>query len=674
MGEIIKKLEGHLKHPDLTSYTFEERKLLGKLLLLKAEKKLAQKLFQEAFGIFLEIKKMGEKYFSLLYKTGQLLAQFKENVSFLKLACSFFELALEAHPGSFNAWHALAMTKVQLGICIHEEIFFIEALEVFKKVEVLLKNRDQKTQCSFYRHRGICFYFLGLLTEEPLEFSRSLHEYDKAYILGQNSPSFWNDYGNSCVELSILINDLNLLDKAIGAFWKCTKDPFLGPCGWQNLAYSYHTLYQKTALDAHFTASDTCYKKAVSLNQDHFYLWLRWAVLFSSKGREEESIYFLKCAEDKFKIADTINPDSAQILLNFAENDLYLGRLLNNEVPLKNAIRRVQRSLLLRKENPKAWFFLASAFFELGALKKAPKYLERAILKFKKALLLDPKNPSFWKGIASSKIEIFYILLDSKKNATRFLEEGLKIFSYLEGVLIDPSVEFILEWTDALIVDYETFHNISSLKEAQKKQEKYLKKTSFSSSIEFLLSYGYSLELLFEEYNNADYLYDAIASYEKALRVDCHCLEAYISLGQVLLMIGYAESCIKTFQKALENFQKALSIDSSLSECWAGCGVCLLEIGIYYEGSQATKKAFYYLFESERCLLQAENYNDTTVYFSLACLYAKLLEEDKALKYLNITLSKDLGLSLNEIINHPHLEYLRDKSKFWSLIKEIYGY
>ncbi len=462
------------------------------------------------------------------------------------------------------------------------------------------------------------------------------------------------------------------------------------------------------------------YKKALEIKPDYHEALFNWGTdlgILADKKEGEEAEELYRLAFEKYEKALEIKPDDHEALFNWGA---YLGKLAEKkegeeaEELFRLAFEKYEKALEIKPDDHQALYNWGTALGKLTKKKEAEEAEELfrlAFKKYKKALEIKPDDHealSNWgtglgnlaeKKEGEEAEELFRLAFKKYKKALEIKpddHQALDNWGTYLGILADKKEGEEAEelfrlafekYEKALEIkpdDHQALYNwgtylgiLADKKEGEEAEElfrlafeKYEKAFEIKpDDHEALYNWGTDLGKLAEkkEDEEAEELYRlAFEKYEKALEIKPDDHEALFNWGTDLGKLAEkkeGEEAEELFRLAFEKFRKALEIKPNKHEALGNWGIILLRLAKIKESAAAdilleeAKDKFEKVYE-----LIGQCYN-------LACLYSTKNEKEKALDYLEISLtSKEVSSDFVE--NDEDWKSLKDDEDFIKIINK----
>jgi tetratricopeptide (TPR) repeat protein len=651
--------------------TIEERELLALLSVMQGEKQLlegshrALESFKKANTILPENPK-------LLYRQALAFALQHHNMYCLRASCKIFEEVLRIEPNFFDAWYGWGNVLVMLGALFSEGAALQEALGKFQHAVLLSEHVKLERLANFYRDWGVCWYYLGRASGEPLEFCSSIKMFRCAEAYGLNKSEFWNDYGNSLVELSCLTCKHALLLEAVEIYWKAIRITPEYNEGWINLANTLLAVYQLHPHEAYFTLAAESFDQAVKFEPQNPALWLKWGKLCLLRGKFAKDLEKIQESCKKFEIADSYEPNHSTILRAWGEALTILGSWTENFYTLQSAREKIQRGLEIQPDHPLNWSLSGRCLLELGIYFQDEKLIHQAIEKFQHALKLDPKDYTIWheEGLA-------YLSLSKFSEEVKWLEESAACLTKAAEFGAVSFPPFWNDWGVAFMKLSQVTDEKQHILAAINKFEQAIRLATASNpeervDIECLYNYGCALDFLGDHENDAQYYEKAIQVLHRVLEVEPTYALAHYNLGTAYSHLGEQVNDLDCYYEACRHFEIYLNqCDSEDDHAWCEWGITLLNITQLVKDPVRLTYTQKLYVEAESKFLYALALGNTFALYHLGCLFSLMGNYVAAVHYLEQAKSHNVLPGIDELVHDEWLEGLRQTKAFQNFLSHI---
>lgn len=620
---------------EIDSLDFNQREILSKLFIklgsnqLKVSDPSVLKNFEHAI-------KISPNNYSIYYLQGLAYAKFSSNLQCLILAEKCFKQALEIKPKSFDAANAIGLVLVQRGLILEETPFFQDAITQFEIAETLIDNDEKKAE--FFWNFGSCWFYLGKLSGEAMDFRYALDKYRQASHHGIQHASFWNGYGDAVIEMAFLVGKKEYFFEAIDLYQNAinlSEEQFQGHF---NIACAYQCVFEITVDVDYFEQANESFEKAARIQvegeQQFAALWLKWGQLLATFGKFKRETSYLELSIEKFIEADKIEPNHPGILSRWGEAEMLLGANTDQIHYLRQSEEKLVRSLSVNPDAPEIWYLYGICLNELGRYFTDENYYRLAIQKFQYGLSLTQSDPLLWYGLAMSHFALGDMLDDQQ-----IIEKSVRYCSQVLEFGGQMFLQFWNDWAVALMRLSEMTLNQDYIDLAIEKFEEILRRQGEDVEgeeidLEWLYNYGCALDMRGDFTDDENSYEKAVQILSNVVKLDPDYTNARYNLALALSHLGESVSDVECLQKASEHFQILLSEDSEDEIAWNDWGLCLLHLGeLVYESCRPEQSRAIYE-QAENKFFHAVSLGCLPSFYNLACLYALMDNFKAAMHYM----------------------------------------
>lgn len=648
----------------------DDKALLALLFVKQGEAQLRED-YKKALESFEIASNISQNDPMILFSQGETLAFWISNETYLEEACKIFQRVVNALPTFFDGWCCWAVTLMRLGLLRDETTYYQDAHHKF--VEALAVGADQPPDvlAQFYWQWGVCWFGLGNLSGEAVDFRASIEKYQKAAACGLDDPHFWSDYGHSLIDLGCLVGRQELFLEAIDCYKKTVgMDPRYFDA-WLNLGCAYHKLFIMTNQEEHYRSASLSFQKASELESDSPVLWLRWAQVNTLAGKITRDVEKLRLAIHYYEKADHCHPNEAQILLGWGETLLLWGTHLEDLNLLKQAEEKFSRTIDLIPDNVEVWYLYGSCLNELGRYFGEEQYYYKAIEKFHQGLSLNRNDPLLWYGLA-----LAHYAIGDQRHDEVMVEKAVRYCTRVIEFGGHGMPQFWNDWGVALMKLGEMTNNPTHIEAALDKFEHALSEYHDDPSgagvdPEWLYNYGCALDFLGDFNEDPNYYEKAIQVLEKVLEIEPGYVHARYNLALSLSHLAELTADVECFQKSLEHFQVLVSNDREDEMGWNDWGLTLLNYAQLINDMARPEEGQKIYEMAEGKLLHAVALGSTQAFYTLACLYSLTGNYPSAMHYLERAKEANNLPPLEDVMHDEWLDGLRRTQAFRNFITQL---
>ncbi len=418
------------------------------------------------------------------------------------------------------------------------------------------------------------------------------------------------------------------------------------------------------------------YEKALKIKPDMIEALNNWGVLLEEIGKNKEGIEtndLYEQAFEKFKKATEIKPNYHQAFFNWGISLANFAKTKESkeaDVLYKQAFEKFQIAIEIKPNYHQAfynWGTYLGVLAKTKEEKEADVLYKRAFEKFQKAIEIKPdfyEAYCNWGTILGNQAK-------TKEGKEAMILYRLAIDKYEEALKTNPNINVIVyDWGNYLVA----LANRTEGKEAEKLYylafEKYTEAIRINPyDYEVLNNWGNSLGNLAKtkEGKEAETFYNqAFEKYQKAIDIKPDFYEAYYNWGTNLINFAQTKEgkeANELYREAFIKYTEALKIKPDDYEVLENWGCYLVVLAKTKEGKEADD-LFEQAFEKYQKAIELGG-----SCYNLSCLYAFKKLKNEALKYLDISLSKN-EIPISVVLkDEDWKEYLEDE-EFLKLIEK----
>lgn len=643
-----------------------QQKKEAALLLVKRGEALLFKENLLAFELFETALKIYDAGPEVYYNQGMAFLKFgqqKKKEKAFSHAQKNFKKALEFNPQDFYFQWRAAIATTEIGSLKNDSNLLNEAKNRFFQAKELCPP-SKKGEFNWDLAR--LWMAVAESSGEACDFRMAIQSFSEAKENGQISNGlFWQDFGNACFKLSLLLNDDSIYLQAIDHFKKAIEtDPSLTE-SFFSIACAYKELYLTTFNPRYFQEADLAFQKVTSLIDNDWETWLEWAELLKEEGKLKEEPKKLKSAIEKCVKAQNINQKHPLAICYWVESLAILGALESRLDYINEAESKVVKALDYHEEVPELWLAFGICMLAYSDYYEDPIYDDLAMEKFQTGLSINRMNGKLWHemGIAHFRLANFCDDKELYEKADKFFKKALALKPK------DPAL--IFDYANNLLCLGEKNQNIELLKQASLLFENLLssQKETLLNLPKWLFCHGKCLAALgnFLSEKEDSYYLQAIETFYNVLLIDPDFPNIHYYLGYYFAAMGNLKGEIKYYNRALSYFQSAVKQDEENDIAFLEWGLTLTSIALISEEENAAQ---YYHMAEEKLLLAGQLGNQEACY-NIGCLYSLTGRYEEAVQFLEK--SKELGTlpPVEEMMDDEWLENLKNFPKFCEFISSL---
>lgn len=680
--EILKKFENILDTNDFTQlipYTEpaswnqmsdDERELLALLFIKQGQQQLRQG-DSKVLESFDRASKLAPHSPLIFFQQAIAFASEEHNIHCLVAASKALEKTLELDPSLVQAWYGWGNVLLNIGVFYDDPSYFYQTNEKFAEVERLSQAGSTPLPDEFYWHWGLCWYKIGKISGEAVDFITALEKLRLAVPTELSKGQFCNDFGNVLIEIAFLFDRNELFTEAV-EYYKAGANQFPDHYeGWMNLACTYQRLHNIHQTEEYFHEADLCFEKAVSINPNDYNSWLHWGELFANAGKFDSDIERIYASFDKFERANLCDPNNPTALARWGEAQMLAASYSENFDLFREAEIKISTALEANPEAPALWYLYGTCLYELGRYFGDIEYFIRATEKFKHGLTLNDSQVLLHHGLA-----LTYTAIGETTAQSSMYEDAIRHFTIINELNQKVPSSLWNDWGVALMKLGELVHDKKYIESAAEKFERAVTNASNSSladdvEIEWLYNYGCALDFLGDFHEEPSYYERAVQVLSQVLQIDPQYTHARYNLALALSHLGELNSDVDCFHKAIDLFEVLLQNDGEDEMAWNDWGVTLLNLAFLTSDVSDPESCQKIYEDAERKLLHAVALGNVQAFYNLACLYALSNNTSAAMHYLEKGEHCHALPPIENIMHDEWLENLRHLQSFRLFISRL---
>lgn len=650
----------------------DERFLLSELLNLQGDKELAEGK-AKCVHTFKKAAEIVNHSPSILFKQAMIFAKYSENFSCLNAAHQIFIQVLGKEPEWVEALYADTLVILRMGVFDGDPGYFFEANEQFKKIASLLPKRHEEFNLGeFYWKWARCLTIIARVAGEPHDFSQAIEKFQLAAENGINEAVFYNDYGDAYAELGNLLENRDHFITALIYFEKALEAGTDNFRSFYNKATCLEKLYDfSPSIDLYHQANQ-CFQEASAINDNHPYLWYKWAQLVIDHAKFSRDLSQLEDGLEKIKTASFLDPEEPLFLKYWAEGLLFLGVQQENLEQICQAKEKIEKCCERMPKFADCWYLLGSCLNELGDYFEDESYYLMAMEKLRYGLSLNDKHPLLLYGMAlahfsyGEKVDDLYHVDQALHFCSRAFDCGEELFP-----------QFWNDWGIFLMKYGEMNQDPQFMLQALEKFERILKPYSDEMplhrvQVEWVYNYGCAFDILGELSESEEYFEKAISIFLQLVELDPVNIRSRYSLALAYLHLAELVSSVEIYEKAIEHFEFLVEASHEDEAICIDYALALIGLGhLCVDDHQGVEDYYHYFQKAESLLFQAIGLGHLQANYHLAGLYALTGHESQALYYLEKAKYARALPPLEEILDDNWLEKIKDTPSFRKFLADV---
>lgn len=622
--------------------------------LTKGEYFLLQGHFTDGSEIFEEIEALIEDSLPHFhYRMG--LAYFEygnEDDEALLIASRKFKMTHEIDPLDIDTLHAWGNTLVQLGETREEHHYIVSAKEKYEKALGLGRESSE-----LYWDYGVCWYHLGVQSEEAIDLQKSLQAYERAIELGDHFPlEFWVDFGATALLLATKVRDPSLIVKAVNGFKHAVSLDENSFDSWCCLAEALEMLHDHTHDEDHFSQANECFAKAAKLSPQDGDHWFQWAKFLLKSAKQARDVKRLRLCLEKCHHAYACDSENGQTLAIWAEGLALLGQLTEQLDLIYEAENKIAEAIELDENDPEIWYSLGMCFHSFGAYFNDHDYYYQAIEKFQTGLSIDRSLDHLWQAMGNTYaiVGVLEDNLDVVVQSLKFYEKAIAFSS-----------------TSAQHVDYaRTLSKLGELTHDQKWLEQALyhfeialgkQRNAVYLHPEWLFAYASTIDMLGDFHDDDKYYTRAIEIFSHVLMVDPDFPQVHHRLAQSFCHLGELIYDVDQFYRAIHHLRLALKHDEDNDHIILDWGIALINIAHH---TPVLTDVDQLMDDAKQKLTLAAKLGNIQAYYYLSCVHSIMRQYDQSIYFLMKADHFHALPPAEELLNDEWLDGLRCTSEF----------
>jgi len=644
------------------------------------DKKVGESFFRQGELRLLHGDSSGLQFFDLAlqldpnnpklhYDQGLALLEFgneKGREKILLLAAKRFKTAVKLHPAYCEGWHGWGNTLFLLGKITGQHHYFLEAEAKYKTAISLAKGQPADTLADLHWSYGTIWHLISEKSNEPSDMLTALHAFQKAHHFQEEmSVEFWHNYGDTCLNLALHINDVRYFNQGIHCFKNAVSLQISSSESWQHLAKALSALYSFTHDEDHFVQANECYTTAAQLNSKNASLWFEWASLLNTSGKLIQDPKRLRSALEKCHRAYDLNPQDALNIGVWAEAMALLGLLTDKISYIHDGYNKIiELSSTSLQKHPQLFYSHGFVFLCFGKYFHDLDYFYQAIEKFQEGLSINRTQHKLWHALGytyTCAAELEYEDEHIFDKAHRFYQKALS----LHGNSL-----YYFDYGYSLLMCAEQFDSKKAFEMAITNFELALslQKDAIYLHPDWLLYYGITLDHLagFEE--DSDLYTKSLEVLHHVLTIDPEHPKIHYHLALAYSHFADISPEKSLYQKAFYHYRLGYKRNEENDQILLDWAITLAAFGDHLHTEQESLSFFR---EAEFKMTQAAKLGNVHAYYHLGCLYALLNHQDKALYFIQKAYDFDALPPIEDLVEDDWLENLKTNPTFQRLLTHL---
>lgn len=585
----------------------------------------------------------------------------------LAKACSCFEAVTSRNPKHSFAWWGWAVAKTHKAL-LASDVEELEQSELNFSAVNSQYLRSKRQRQSFYWDWGFKWFRLAQLSGEAIDFRRAVQKFELAQEVGLEDPAFLIDYGQALLELSELVSDRQLVEKALGRFIRVVQLDEKSYVGWGGVARTLDSIFDLTGDEDALRRACQAYEAASMLASGAPDPLFARAFLLLRAGEELDRVELVKEAlegleslqgRERFESTGLSLVVKGLILLGSMEERLdclYKAQELAKEslkgrstdsalrclygdalcaqghyfgdlAPFRQATEQYARALAADPGHVGAHLGMAQASYALGAARQEPAFLEKAARHLKRATELDSQCADAWSTWALVLLK-WSEITDQREEAVQAIGHLQRALSLTGGIADTPDLELLFNYGCAL--DY--LGGFGEDEEPHRQAVEVLTRVINEKSGESLTHFHLALAWF-------------------------HIAELTADLDE--------------YRQAMENFELAASLDPEEDLVWDEWGCALLHLAQIVADPSHPERAQSLRLSAEEKFRRAAILGRAEAYYHMAWVYCLAGDNEQALEALRRAHTRGALPSIEQLLHDEWLAELREQPEFAAFVASL---
>lgn len=559
---------------------------------------------------------------------------------------------------------ALAHMIVDSTITAKDISLHQKASDHFKRADDLLALEGKSLPPESLWKWGVCDFYFGKFSEEPLDLKNAFLKFKKAYEKDLRASGFMVDYGSLLLELGTMTRNKELFLQSVEILKQSLETHGDNPQGWLRLALAYKVLYVWTQDFAFFEKADHSFVAAARLMDDNVLLWVNWGDLLAKEGFGVRDTQLLNLGIEKLERAHSLDPRNTQIKLRIADATMHLGVLEDDFESLKQALGMIREVEPQELNNVQFLSLYGECLVQLGRYFGDSSYYYEGIKKIEEGLKLQNDNPTLWHVLGMA-----YMALGDLDSDIKSYDQAAKFIS--QAIRCAPALipEWLNEQGVALMKMGENTQDPHLIRSAMDKFElavnTFQKAGGGHPDPEWIYNFGVALDYLGEFEGDPRH-------YERSIAVLGRLLEQYpnfyhikYNLAQALFHLGDVVGEIEPLEKASELYEELMNDDPDAEFVLDDFGYSLIVQGdLLQDSGHGFLQAKSCFEKAESLLLESVRLGSANANYFLASLYSLLGRYNEAIAFLERSKLRNAIPSVQALLEDEWFDDMRDLPEF----------
>lgn len=625
----------------------EEKEVLSQLFLIHGESFVARLSqngsYDRAKEAFLSACRLTPNSAKAHFRLGSFLAASEKEADLMD-AVESLKRSIALDDRFFDAHYALGCALLRLGSkmredTLEENVLIQLADSSFAAAHALIAPDQQASiPAEFYWHWGLALFLMGRSSGEPCDFQKALIHYQKAYVAGFRRPEFLNDYANSYIEFSLLVDTLEYIYKAAllyeeAALYENKESPSSRDMAIRlfNAACCYVHLFERTLDQNYFLKGEDFFLRALLLDPVEG-VWQKLGQLYFLSARAFLNEEHVKKAIDSFHKAVSLGVEHPVMLAYYAQSLLLLyefderSELLQDAMHLANQALSVEERVKTLSAEP--FLALGLCFYEQGVYFDDKDCLDKALDTIQKALQNHSRGATLWYALGLIKTR----LADYERHEENLKEANIAML-FASRSLLSQYSHFWNDWGIVLLTLADVTGDERLAEEACITFEVAIE-ISNCKEVDWMYNLGCGLDLLGVLRDDEELFEKAISLFAFIEIEDPTIYGALLQQATALLHLGEKLNFENHYVQADSLLRRYLTEENEDDLAWCELGLVCLRLYEFAKSREDEKLSLWYIQEANQSFNKALLLGNEQVYYHLACYHSLLGNFSEAMEWL----------------------------------------
>ena len=307
------------------------------------------------------------------------------------------------------------------------------------------------------------------------------------------------------------------------------------------------------------------FKMANSLYPESVDILHAWGSALTLLGERMEEHHFFLSAKEKFEKALGYSGESAELYWDYGIIWYHIGLHSGEAVDLQKAIKSYEQAIDTGESLPgEFWIDFGATALLLSTKVRDVRQIVKAVNCFKHAISFDDKSFESWASLAEA-LQLLYHHTHDEDHFTQANE------AFSTAAKLSPGEnEHWIDWASFLLTGARKNKDVKRLRACiEKCHRAYALEPQCGQT---LAIWAEALALLGKETERLDLIYEAENKVQDSLDIDEDNPETWYSLGMCYHSFGTYFNDADYYHQAIEKFQEGLTIDRTCDYLWHAIG------------------------------------------------------------------------------------------------------